>query len=138
MNMAMKMAMSAEQKTDSDADLQVLVVDDDPEQVNEIAEYLSRQGLSVATAPDGLTALDLVREREPAVIVMDINMPQMTGDRISEILTGLDHRTAVILMSGYPDVYDRVSAEADGVIAVLQKPVSLKALMDTIGAVIDV
>ena len=138
MNMAMKMAMSAEQKTDSDSDLQVLVVDDDPEQVNEIAEYLSRKGLSVATAPDGLTALDLVREREPAVIVMDINMPQMTGDRISEILTGLDHRTAVILMSGYPDVYDRVSAEADGVIAVLQKPVSLKALMDTIGAVIDV
>ncbi len=116
--------------------LQVLVVDDDPEQVTEIAEYLSRKGLSVRTAENGLVALDLVREFEPAIVVMDINMPDMRGDRISEILTSLDHRAAVILMSGYPDLYDRVSERADGVVAVLQKPVSLKALFDTIGAVI--
>jgi len=135
------MASHSQSKTGDDQatakqPVQVLVVDDDPDQVNEIAEYLSRKGLSVRTAENGLIALDLVREFEPAIVVMDINMPDMRGDRISEILTSLDHRAAVILMSGYPDLYDRVSERADGVVAVLQKPVSLKALFDTIGAVI--
>lgn len=127
---------SGESRPKAKKPLQVLVVDDDPEQVTEIAEYLTRKGLSVRTAENGLVALDLVRECEPAIVVMDINMPDMRGDRISEILTSLNHRAAVILMSGYPDLYDRVSERADGVVAVLQKPVSLKALFDTIGAVI--
>jgi len=116
--------------------IDVLVVDDDPNQLGEIVEYLTRKKLNVISADNGLTALDLVREHEPRLVVMDINMPQMQGDRISQILTSLDHKVAVILMSGFPDVYDRVSATADGVIAVLQKPISLKALYQTVEAVI--
>ncbi|MEN8723217.1 MAG: response regulator [Alphaproteobacteria bacterium] len=119
------------------AQIDVLVVDDDPSQLEEITDYLIRKGLTVMTADNGLTALDMVREHSPQLVVMDINMPQMQGDRISQVLTSLDHKTAVILMSGFPDVYDRVSATAEGVIAVMQKPISLKALHQTVEAVID-
>ncbi len=123
--------------TQTPGQIDVLVVDDDPSQLEEITDYLKRKGLSVMTADNGLTALDMVREHSPQLVVMDINMPQMQGDRISQVLTSLDHKTAVILMSGFPDVYDRVSATAEGVIAVMQKPISLKALHQTVEAVID-
>lgn len=121
---------------DTPRQIDVLVVDDDPVQLSEIVDYLKRKGLRVLSADNGLAALDLVRDHEPRLVVMDINMPQMQGDRISQILTSLDHKVAIILMSGFPDVYDRVSATADGVIDVLQKPISLKSLYQTVEAVI--
>lgn len=121
---------------DTQEQIDVLVVDDDPSQLDEITDYLDRKGLRVLTAEDGLAALDMVREHSPRLVIMDINMPQMQGDRISQVLTSLDHKTAIILMSGFPDVYDRVNATAEGVIAVMQKPISLKALYQTVEAVI--
>ncbi len=114
----------------------VLVVDDDVAQVEEIAQFLTRKGLNVATASDGLVALDMAQSLKPAVVVLDINLPAMNGDRLSEILRGLDHRTAVIMMSGHMDLYERVSGETDGFVAAMQKPVSLKALFETIDALL--
>lgn len=114
----------------------VLVVDDDEAQVEEISQFLVRKGLNVATASDGLAALDMAQKLKPAVVVLDINLPAMNGDRLSEILRGLDHRTAVIMMSGHTDLYERISGETDGFVAAMQKPVSLKALYETIDALL--
>ena len=120
-----------------DLQIDVLVVDDDAAQVEEISEFLSRKGFAVESASDGMTALDMMRALRPAVVLLDINLPSMPGDRILEIMRGLDHTASVIMISGHADLYERVSGEGDGFITAMQKPVSLKALYETVDALIS-
>jgi two-component system, cell cycle response regulator DivK len=57
----------------------VLVVEDHAESREAIAEYLTLVGLRVATAEDGLQAVNAARELQPHVIVMDLAMPVLDG-----------------------------------------------------------
>jgi CheY-like chemotaxis protein len=85
--------------------LHVLLVDDDFDLRRLIAEYLRVSGIAVATAADGLVALELL-SRSPALdaIVLDLAMPVMDG---AQFLTQLRStpglaRTPVILITGMP------------------------------------
>jgi len=57
----------------------VLVVDDDMDIRQTIADILESEGYSVATAADGKAALARITERPPALILLDLQMPVMTG-----------------------------------------------------------
>jgi two-component system cell cycle response regulator DivK len=57
----------------------VLVVEDHDESREAIAEYLTLVGLNVSTAADGQQAIDVARELQPQVIVMDLAMPVLDG-----------------------------------------------------------
>ena len=57
----------------------VLVVDDEPSLVRVVEGYLAKDGFVVRTAADGETALALVRESEPDVVVLDLGLPGMDG-----------------------------------------------------------
>ena len=56
-----------------------LVVDDDPEAVRRLSEILARDGWSVQSAPDGAAALDSMKDRKPALALVDLLMPGMDG-----------------------------------------------------------
>jgi CheY-like chemotaxis protein/signal transduction histidine kinase len=57
----------------------ILVVDDDPLIQQLLKGQLELEGFDVALAPDGVTALRLVRERRPASIILDIHLPRLDG-----------------------------------------------------------
>ena len=57
----------------------VLVVDDQPENLDLIEEVLAEEGFVVATAPDGLAALRAVEEGQPDCVLLDVMMPGMDG-----------------------------------------------------------
>lgn len=57
----------------------VLVIDDDPHLRDLVSRYLTGSGISVQTAADGPTGLDLARTTAPAVIILDVLLPQMDG-----------------------------------------------------------
>jgi len=57
----------------------ILVVEDDAELRAVVVESLALEGYDVAEAPDGLVALDVARERHPALILLDLMMPRMSG-----------------------------------------------------------
>lgn len=106
----------------------VLVVDDDPLQRGEIADFLRRRGVEVICADNGFAAYHEIRNMHPAVVVMDMKMPGLDGIHISRLVSRLDRRPKVILMSGYPEyVYKTHQAETD-IFAVIEKPVPLAAL----------
>ena len=63
----------------SNADLPVLVVDDQEETRNALVRLLRLQGYAVVTAPDGEAALDYLRRSSVALIVMDLEMPNVDG-----------------------------------------------------------
>jgi len=83
----------------------ILVVDDDPETVNLVAEALEEQGFAVRRATGGREALAKANERVPRVAVIDLIMPEVGGE---EVCAALRHnarfaKTRVLVLSGAED-----------------------------------
>jgi signal transduction histidine kinase/CheY-like chemotaxis protein/ligand-binding sensor domain-containing protein len=67
----------------------ILVAEDDPVNMLLISEVLSKMGFSVIKATDGKQALDLLNSHQPAMILMDVNMPEMDGLEATQIIRTL-------------------------------------------------
>ncbi|MGZ8502031.1 MAG: response regulator, partial [Candidatus Limnocylindrales bacterium] len=57
----------------------ILVVDDDAKIVRLVRTYLERDGFSVVTAADGPAALDAIERHQPALVVLDLMLPELDG-----------------------------------------------------------
>jgi DNA-binding response OmpR family regulator len=78
----------------------VLLVEDSPTQAKEIAANLKKCGLEVRIAEDGITALRMVDEFQPDLIILDVNLPKMDGYQVCRRLkrdTATAHIPVVML-----------------------------------------
>jgi|tagenome__1003787_1003787.scaffolds.fasta_scaffold20979323_3 DNA-binding response OmpR family regulator len=88
-------------------DSRILVVDDDPDAARLMRRLIERDGFSfVATAGDGLRALDMMREHPPHVVVLDVHLPRLDGHAVLQEIVRRDeatgHPTGVLAVSGDP------------------------------------
>ncbi|MFY9560536.1 MAG: response regulator [Terriglobales bacterium] len=79
---------------------QILVVDDEPSIRETIARLLISSGYDVSTAEDGFTALQQLRRALPALIVSDLNMPQMSGYELLSVVRRRFPQIVTVAMSG--------------------------------------
>ncbi len=79
---------------------QVLVVDDDPSIREALAMLLISSGYDVSIAEDGFAALQQLRRTLPALIVSDLNMPQMSGYELLSIVRRRFPQVLTVAMSG--------------------------------------
>lgn len=75
--------------------IQVIVVEDSPTQAQEIAYRLTEYDINVMIATDGPQALRLIEEIKPQLIVLDVNLPSMSGLQVCQRLKR-DEQTARI------------------------------------------
>ncbi len=104
------------------ADLRVVIADDDPIIRMDLREMLSGMNYSVAgEAADGKHAVELARQLNPDLVIMDIRMPELDGIEAARTLTA-EEVAPVLLLTAYsePDLVQR-AAQA-GVIGYLVKP----------------
>jgi DNA-binding NtrC family response regulator len=106
----------------------VLVVDDDPSQCLEIAEYLHRRGFNVVEANDAQSALHIMETRMPRVVISDIAMPEVDGIWMTQKATAQGTQIKIILMSGDSEMVRAANLKHSGAFAVIHKPVPLKML----------
>jgi CheY-like chemotaxis protein len=113
----------------------VLVAEDDASLRNVLVLYLRRRGFDVDEAVDGAEALQLVEESLAqgsayAVIVSDIRMPNLTGDKLLEEIRRRSEPLArrVILMTGYAHVAEDPDLLSKLATPLLQKPFALEQL----------
>ncbi|HWI65305.1 MAG TPA: sigma 54-interacting transcriptional regulator [Symbiobacteriaceae bacterium] len=106
----------------------VLLVDDDPELRTGMADYLSRSGYQVTTAPGTEEALALMAQERFDIVVSDWIMPGTTGLQLLEKVRGAQPQLPFLLLTGHgtPDLARR--ALAAGASDVLLKPFPPKAL----------
>jgi CheY-like chemotaxis protein len=111
----------------------VLVVDDDPDLREALRLILEAYGLTARVANDPQQALRwLSEEALPAVVLLDMRMPGMSGEEFLWALQGLGlrGRVPVVVLSG--DATARATAEAAGASEFLAKPVEVQELLATL------
>jgi CheY-like chemotaxis protein len=111
----------------------VLVVDDDAEIADTMAEVLSFEGYSVAVARDGIDALTRIPQFDPDVILLDLMMPRMSGFEVLERLREDQRSTPVVVVSANQG---REASELK-VAARVGKPFALSQLLDAVTAALD-
>ncbi len=117
---------------------QILVVDDEPHLRNAVHRILEKEGYEVTTAPDGETALGLVRAREPDVVLLDVIMPGMDGREVCRQVREFTKSTQIIYFTGKHEPGDpkgmrELRSEAD---AFLAKPATVKQILSRVSAVL--
>ena len=64
----------------------IVVVDDNPALLTVLSEIFKEHGYTVRTAADGFEALAVIRDREPGILVSDLNMPGMSGFELLSVV----------------------------------------------------
>jgi CheY-like chemotaxis protein len=107
----------------------VLLVDDNLDAVDLLAEYLRECGHEVATAADARTALGLVRQFAPEVAVLDIGLPDLDGYQLAARLRDeLGPSCRLLALTGYGQDRDRELSAGAGFECHLLKPVDVEKL----------
>lgn len=110
----------------------VLVVDDNRDARDSLAEWLRMQGHEVVTAANAEEALEKAREHRPEVGLLDIGLPGVDGYQLAELLRAELHGIQLVATSGYgqPEALER--SRHAGFDLHLVKPLDLRALADAI------
>jgi len=113
----------------------ILVVEDEPIVCAVAQALLSRSGYMVLTAPDGASALNVLRDHPASIglILLDMTMPGLTTGEIVQAIRALDPTVPILLNSGYTSdgTVNQMLAE-DSVQGFLGKPYDLDQLLNTI------
>jgi CheY-like chemotaxis protein len=108
----------------------VLVVDDEADIAQTIAEVLELDGYSVRVAGDGQEALGLLADGlRPVLIVMDMTMPRMDAWGFREAERKMDGLSSIPILAMTADGRARGKAQEIGAIGYLRKPMSVDQLL---------
>src|ERR1700738_4696885 len=103
---------------------QIMAVDDQPENLKLLEDMLRQRGYLVRSFPLGRLALAAASQHPPDLILLDINMPEMSGYEVCERLKG-DEKLAgipVIFLSALNEIEDKVRAFRSGGVDYISKP----------------
>ena len=113
----------------------VLVVDDEQRLRALVQGYLEREGFSILTAADGLTALDLARQHTPDVVVLDLMLPGLDGLEVCRRLRTFSD-AYVIMLTAKAEEIDRIVGLEVGADDYLTKPFSPRELIARVRAML--
>lgn len=100
----------------------ILIVEDEKSQLKVLEDYVRSLGYEVATARNGLEAIEKFTASEPLLLIMDIVMPEKNGfDVLEEIRLKLKKKTPVIILSNLEQKEDVETAKNLGVTQYLLK-----------------
>jgi len=115
-------------------DITLLIVDDHPLFRQGVADALAlEQGFRViGQAADGKHALELIRDLEPDIAVLDVNLPEMNGQQITHQVNQEKLPTRILLLTGYDDIEQAIHAAHAGAAAYCAKDIQPQGLISVI------
>ncbi|MFL6073441.1 MAG: response regulator transcription factor [Mycobacteriales bacterium] len=116
--------------------MRVLVVDDDRSVRESLRRSLQFNGYEVATASDGLEALETIAKQRFDIIVLDVMMPRLDGLETCRRLRALGEEVPIIVLTARDAVSDRVSGLDAGADDYLPKPFALEELLARLRALL--
>ena len=111
----------------------ILVVDDEEALVDAICYHLRREGFDAVSGLDGLRGLDLFRERAPALVILDLMLPNINGLDLCRIIRGESEVPIIILTAKDSEAY-KVQGLEMGADDYVTKPFSMRELVTRVRA----
>ncbi len=114
--------------------LRAIVIDDNQDALELLAELLRSRGHQVMIARDGVQGLAMIREHRPDVALVDLGLPGIDGLQIARELRAdqPDLRTRLVALTGYGHANDLERTREAGFHAHLVKPASLKLILESL------
>ncbi len=108
--------------------LPILVVDDEPQVCEVLADSLVATGYSVDTARDGLDAVEKMKDKSYSIIITDMDMPRMDGMQLIEYIAHNRPDTDIIAITGHIMKYKYTDVVSAGAADFITKPFTLNEL----------
>jgi len=115
--------------------LRVLVVDDEKPLAELVASYLEREGFEVSLASDGERAVELARELDPSVIVLDLMLPVLDGVEACRRIRGFSD-AYIVMLTAKAEEADKIVGLSTGADDYVTKPFSPPELVARIRAML--
>ena len=118
---------------------QLLMIEDDNRLANMVSEYLRQGGFEVAHALDGASGLAALQKEPPALVVLDLMLPDMDGLEICRRIRGIGGavgKTPILMLTAKGDPMDRVIGLEVGADDYLAKPFEPRELLARIRAIL--
>jgi two-component system KDP operon response regulator KdpE len=113
----------------SAAPLRVLVIDDEPPIRKLLRVGLSAHGYQIIEASSGKTALELLREQPPDLIVLDLGLPDMQGHELLRTMRARNDSVPIVVLSSRDDEAGKVQALDSGADDYVTKPFGMDELL---------
>jgi CheY-like chemotaxis protein len=112
----------------------IVAIDDEAEFIDVLKNYFAPRGYDIEVALRGAKGVEIIKKKNPGVVLMDLKMPGVDGDEILAMLKTLEPSPKVIIISAYDDGgKTKARLLKMGAYAYFDKPISsLKALEETI------
>ncbi|TET62240.1 sigma-54-dependent Fis family transcriptional regulator, partial [Candidatus Aerophobetes bacterium] len=104
--------------------IKILIVDDEVNMLESLSEVLRNKGYLVATARNGLEALEKLKEKYFNIAIADLKMPEMGGMELLEVMKERYPQTPLVMLTGYATINSAVDAMKKGAYDYLVKPFS--------------
>jgi DNA-binding NtrC family response regulator len=112
--------------------IKLLVVDDEVRFLNTLTQRLSLRDFDVTPATSGQEAIDIAREREFDLALVDLKMPGIPGEQVLEVLKQEHPFIEVIILTGHGSVDSAVHCTQAGSYSYLQKPCETEQLLEVL------
>ena len=124
---------------ETEQQVNILLVDDRPENLLATEVILASLGQRLVRASSGREALRFLLHEDAAVILLDVQMPDMDGFELAEAIRARERsqHTPIIFITGYADVYMSVQAMKAGAVEFLTKPYRDQELLEAVLAAIE-
>jgi len=120
------------------ASSQSVLVAEDNEDIRELVSHqLRRMGVLVLLAEDGQRAMDLALAEQPALVLMDMDMPVMSGFDAVAALRAQGYRGSIFALTAYQDGPEAERALSSGCDALLGKPITSERLRNRVAQALE-
>jgi two-component system, OmpR family, phosphate regulon response regulator OmpR len=113
----------------------IIVVDDEPEICEMLADYLGHAGFRVTTAENGAVLRRLLEDQPADLVILDINMPGEDGLSLARFLRA-NTKIGIVMLTAAGEVVDRIVGLEMGADDYLPKPVDMRELLARVRAVL--
>lgn len=112
----------------------ILLVDDEQDFREIMTKKLTKRNLQCDSAPDGATALAMIKTKRYDVVLLDVKMPGMDGIETLREIKRLAPLTEVVMLTGHASIESGIDGIKFGAFDYLMKPMDIEPLMEKLDA----
>ncbi len=116
----------------------ILAIDDEPAILHAFRRVFDEPGMTLITAQSAIEGLRCLREHSPDVVILDINLPDVSGLKVYEQINQHDAHVPVVFITGHGTTDTAIQAIKNGALDYLFKPLDIRKLREAVSTAFEV